>query len=84
MFHLDTWRIAKNNMCVASRRLEALGRYLELGKKSVVEGNLWLKAAMSGDKETIDAIVAHNIQDVILLEKLICILFPYTKSIGRM
>ncbi len=83
MFALDTYSIAKVNMLVTRRRLEALAEYLSLGKKSAVEGNLWMQAAMNGDKKAMDAIVAHNIQDCELLERLAALLFPYLKSIRR-
>ncbi len=84
MFALDTYRIAKANMLVSRRRLEALAEYLKLGKKSAVEGNLWMEAAMNGDKKAMDAIVAHNVQDCELLERLASLLFPYLKSIVRL
>jgi uncharacterized protein YprB with RNaseH-like and TPR domain len=84
MFGIDTWRIAKNNFQVSSRRLANLGLYFELGQKSGVDGPLWLKAGMDGSRKAMDEIVAHNIQDVILLERLAAISFPYLKSIPRL
>jgi len=84
MFGVDTYRIAKSNMRVASRRLQSLCNYLEIGVKSPVEGNLWLKAAMEGRREDIDAIVEHNIVDCEVLERLASVLFPYLRSIKRL
>lgn len=43
-----------------------------------------MEAAYSGSKEAMDKIVAHNIQDCILLEKLACLTFPFIKSIPRL
>ena len=84
MFAVDTYSLAKANMLVSRRRLEALCEYLSLGQKTSVEGNLWMEAAMNGDKEAMDKIVEHNIQDCVLLEKLACLLFPYLKSLRRL
>jgi len=83
MFNIDTWRIAKNNFQIGSRRLANMSVYFELGKKSGVDGPLWLKAGMDGDKKAMDEIVEHNIQDVILLERLASLSFPYLKSIPK-
>ena len=84
MFGIDTYRIAKANFRVSSRRLKNLCRYFELGQKSEVEGGLWMKAGMDGDIDALDAIVAHNIQDVLLLEKLAALSFPYLKGIRKL
>lgn len=83
IFSIDTWRLAKNNFQVSSRRLANMSTYFELGKKSGVEGPLWLKASMNGDKKSLDEIVEHNIQDVILLERLAAISFKYLKAIPK-
>lgn len=83
LFNIDTWRIAKNNFQVSSRKLANLSRYFELGSKSGVEGDLWLQAGMNGNVAALDKIIEHNIQDVILLEKLAAISFPYVKSIPK-
>ncbi len=84
MFGIDTWRIAINNFAVTSRRLKNLSTFFNIGEKEAVEGNLWMEAAYNGSKEAMDKIVAHNIQDVIVLEKLAAITFPLTKSIPRL
>ena len=84
MFGIDTYSIAKRNMLVSRRRLAALAEWLNLGKKTAVEGNLWLKATMTGDKQAMDEIVAHNIVDCQILERLATISFPYLRSIGRL
>lgn len=84
MFGVDTWRIAKNNFKMSSRRLDSLASAFDLGLKHPVEGRLWMKASYSGSREAMDEIVAHNIQDVIILERLACISFPYLRSIPRL
>lgn len=84
MFGIDSWRIAKNNFQVSSRRLKNLASYFDLGEKELVEGSLWMEAAYGGDKDAMDRIVEHNIRDVEILERLACISFPYLRSIPRL
>uniref|UniRef100_A0A6M3KW26 Putative RNase_H superfamily protein n=1 Tax=viral metagenome TaxID=1070528 RepID=A0A6M3KW26_9ZZZZ len=84
MFGIDTWRIAKTNFKVSSRRLKNLASYFEVGNKDGVEGALWMDAAYNGSKEAMDKIVEHNIVDVEVLERLTCISFPYLKAIPKL
>lgn len=84
MFGIDSWRIAKNNFQVSSRRLQSLGHFFELGEKGGVDGALWMDAAYNGNREALDKIVEHNIIDVEILEKLACISFPFLKSIPKL
>jgi uncharacterized protein YprB with RNaseH-like and TPR domain len=84
MFGIDSWRIAKDNFKVASRKLVNLAEFFQIGTKGGVEGNLWMAAAYDGSKEAMDEIVEHNIVDVKVLERLACVSFPYLKSIPRL
>lgn len=86
MFGMDTWRIAKNNFKVSSRRRQSLSIFaqLEVGKRDAPEGDRWMRAAFSGEREAMDRIVEHNIECVTELEKLACISFPYLRSIPRL
>jgi len=84
MFGVDTWKIARNNFQISSRRLKNLARYFDIGEKEQVEGDLWMAAAYSGSREAMDRIVAHNIRDVEVLEKLGCLTFPYLRSIPKL
>jgi len=84
MFGVDTYRIAKANFKVSSRRLQNLVSYFDIGDKGGVEGALWMEAAYDGTKKAMDEIVEHNIIDVLVLEKLACVTFPYLKSIPRL
>ena len=84
MFAIDTYYLAKANMMVSRRRLDAICKYLNLGLKSVVEGAVWVDAALNGNKEALGEIVAHNIQDCILLERVAMVMFPYLRSIRRL
>lgn len=84
MFGIDSWRIAKNNFKVSSRRLGNLATYFDIGEKEPVEGGLWMEAAYNGSREAMDRVVAHNTVDVEVLERLACISFPYLRSIPRL
>lgn len=84
MFGIDTFSLAKANMCVSSRRLKALSRFLNLGEKEEVEGGLWLDAAMNGTRSSIDQILEHNKQDCVILERLAAVTFPYARSMRRL
>ena len=84
LFSIDTYKVAKSNFQVSSRRLKSLASFFDIGEKELVEGSLWLEAAYNGSREAMDKIVAHNIQDVIILEKLANLSFPYIKSIPRL
>lgn len=83
MFGIDSWKIARDNFKVSSRRLKNLAEYFDIGEKEPVEGNLWVAAAYSGSREAMDKIVEHNIVDCEVLEKLAAISFPLLKSIRR-
>jgi uncharacterized protein YprB with RNaseH-like and TPR domain len=80
---VDTFWVAKRNLKVSRRRLEALAEYFFGESKTKVEGNLWTQAFMDGDKAAMDNIVEHNVQDCVLLEMLTERLLPYIKTIGK-
>jgi len=83
IFVMDTYTLAKSSLQVSRRRLDALASYFFRGKKTTVDGELWMKAGMNGDIDALDKIVAHNIQDVVLLERLAQVLFPFVRSLRR-
>ena len=84
MFGIDTWRIARQNFKVSSRRLKNLADYFDIGEKELVEGGLWMEAAYNGSREAMDKIVAHNQKDVEILERLAGLSFPYLRSIPKL
>ncbi len=87
MFSVDTYRISRANFKLRSRRLGSMSKYYALGDKEEVEGALWVKAAYGNNEEAkaaLDCIVAHNVQDVILLERLTCLIYPYLKAIPKL
>ena len=84
MFAVDSYQIARQNFQVSSRRLKNLAEYFEIGDKTAVDGDHWVRAAYDADPEALNYIVEHNIIDVQVLEKLACLSFPYLRSIRRL
>lgn len=83
MLHIDTLRIARQNLQVSSRRLDNLGKWLLGKEKSRVEGPTWMEAGMNGDIPAMEEIVKHNIVDCELLEEVLQRLWPLLRQIQR-
>ena len=66
--HIDGWRIAKYKLKMNSNRLASVSGFLNVEEKTPLNGPIWIKAS-AGDKKSLDYIVEHNIQDVIVLEQ---------------
>lgn len=74
---IDTKKIAKAQFAFDSNSLNYLGEYLGLGSKMDTGGwKLW-KRCMAGERAAYKEMIAYNVQDVILLEKLYEILAPW-------
>jgi uncharacterized protein YprB with RNaseH-like and TPR domain len=67
--HVDVYRLARKIFKIHSRRLASVCSFLKIDGKSSVDINLWMKAALDGDKKAMDWIVEHNVYDCITLEK---------------
>lgn len=61
-------RIAYNSLEQVSEALNVYAENPEL-RKTMVEGRVWNKAALDGDRRAMDYIVEHCVADVKLLEK---------------
>jgi len=76
---IDTKKLAKSKFKFNSNKLNDLGEYLELGKKINTGGfELW-QGCMSGDRQSWKKMLAYNVQDVVLLEKVYLTLRPWCK-----
>ena len=73
---LDTLKIARQKFYFNSNRLDYLGQYLGVRHKRDTETDLWLKV-MRGDKRALKQMLAYNVQDVELLERVFLRLKPY-------
>jgi DNA polymerase elongation subunit (family B) len=76
---IDTLKIARSQFCFDSNRLDALGRFLDVGGKRVHTGfDLWSRT-MQGDPEAWSQMEKYNRRDVELLEKVYYKLRAYAK-----
>lgn len=77
---IDTLREAKKNFAFTSNRLDALGEFLNLGRKVDTGGfELWSRC-MAGDAEAFEEMIEYNIQDVVLLEQVYLTLRPWMNN----
>jgi uncharacterized protein YprB with RNaseH-like and TPR domain len=67
--HKDVYYMVRNKLCLHRNRLEDACRLMGIEGKTHLNGNYWIKA-LTGDKESLEYILDHNEQDVIILEKL--------------
>jgi hypothetical protein len=79
VIQIDTWKIAKSRFKFNSNKLDYLGKFLGLGRKSPTEWGLWIRC-LNGEKKAIREMVAYNKQDIILLEKVYERLAPFVPA----
>lgn len=61
----DTWLMAKNKLRLYSNRLEAIGDFLNIPAKGhKLKPTIWQKA-LAGDRESLDYLWTHNVEDVL-------------------
>lgn len=74
----DTWYIAKNKLKLHSNRLEAICDFFGIPSKDhKMKPRIWQKA-LSGDKDSLEYIWTHNVEDVISLEAVWELLHQFT------
>ncbi len=66
--HVDGWRIAKYKMKLNSNRLASVTAFLGLEDKTALSGPIWVRAA-AGHRDSIQYVVEHCLQDVVVLEQ---------------
>ena len=72
---LDTLKSVRSNLKLPSNRLDAIGRYFDLGEKIKVDGDLWQNIVF-GDGSRMEEMIDYCEQDVVLLQQV------YEKIIG--
>lgn len=81
--HIDTLTIARSCMRISYRSLERIIQFLDIPeKKTPLDPKQW-RHAMLGDRNAMDAVVKHCIQDVKSLELVYDRLKPFMKSVRR-
>ena len=69
--HIDVYRIARKIFNISNRRLATIAHFLKIEGKDHVEGELWMKAALEGDKRSLMRIIDHCKRDTEVLEKVL-------------
>jgi uncharacterized protein YprB with RNaseH-like and TPR domain len=68
---IDPVLLARNNYKMSSNSLQRLLGMFGLNEKTVVDNDVWLRAALDGDSDAMDYIVEHCVKDVEMLAKLL-------------
>lgn len=76
---IDTLQVARKEFGFSSNKLDALAGYLGIEHKSDTNFNLW-KRCLAGEQEALDYMLAYNIKDVEILEKVYLKLRPWIKN----
>lgn len=76
---IDTLQVARKEFGFSSNKLDALAGYLGIEHKSDTNFNLW-KRCLAGEQEALDYMLAYNIKDVEILEKVYLRLRPWIKN----
>jgi len=79
VIQIDTYKIAKKHFKLNSYRLDYIGKYFNLGRKSHTRPGLWLEC-LAGKKKAIREMVVYNRDDIYLLEKVYRKLAPFTPA----
>ena len=74
---VDPVMVARNKLRMSSNSLAALASLIGAGEKTIVDGDMWLRASLDGDKEAMDYIVKHCVVDVEILDKVADAVKPY-------
>jgi uncharacterized protein YprB with RNaseH-like and TPR domain len=74
---VDPVLLARNNYRMSSNSLQRLLGMFGLNEKTVVDNDVWLRAALDGDREAMNYIVEHCIKDVDMLDALLDKVKPF-------
>jgi len=67
--HVDTWRVAKNNLKLRNNRLITISEFLGTkDEKNPIRGEQWIRA-LAGHKPSLNYIIEHCRLDVLVLEE---------------
>ncbi len=75
---VDPVKIARKNLRLSSNRLVRIASMLGVNHKKIVEGPVWMRAILDGDRKAMDQIADKCVSDVETLEAIIDYLKPYT------
>lgn len=69
IYHLDLYYRVKSLLCLSSNSLQTATEYLGIAGKTKLDYSVWGKAKY-GEPNALAVVLDHNIQDVLILEKL--------------
>lgn len=82
LYHRDVYYMVRSRMNLHSKRLAVVAEFLGIPGKTRVDPAIWV-AASFGDKKALKYILAHNIEDVRVLEAVYERVEPFTQGINR-
>jgi DNA polymerase elongation subunit (family B) len=74
---LDTLKKARSGFNFPSNKLDEIGKYLGVGRKIKIDPQVWEDVFQRNDREKLQEMVDYCDQDVLLLEDIYNVLFPY-------
>jgi hypothetical protein len=66
---IDPVLLARNKLRMSFNSLDKVAEHLGVNSKTEVRLEMWLRAALDGDRRAMSYIVEHCVQDVLVLEK---------------
>ncbi len=79
---VDPCQLARNKLRLSYNSLDKIASYMKVNSKSPVTGDMWIRAALDGDRRAMDYIVKHCIEDVRTLERIVDGVKPYSTAIN--
>lgn len=79
---IDPLQLARSKLRMSWNSLEKLAQHLGCNQKTQVDGEHWLRAALDGDRKSMNYIVDHCIKDVIVLDDVVGALKAYSSTIN--
>jgi len=76
---VDPYETAKSVFRFSSNKMDHIATQLGLQNKIKTDFDLW-KGCMRGNKESLDAMLTYNKQDVVVLEEIYCQMLPWIKN----
>lgn len=76
---VDPYETAKSVFRFSSNKMDHIATELGLQNKIKTDFDLW-KGCMIGNKESLDAMLKYNKQDVVVLEEIYCQMLPWMKN----
>jgi uncharacterized protein YprB with RNaseH-like and TPR domain len=77
---VDPVQLARNKLRMSYNSLDRIAEFLGVNSKTEVTGDMWLKAALDGDRRAMNYICAHCVEDVLTLERIVDAVKSYSTA----